>query len=145
MKKQNKMSNTKNIYMYNNCIIREKYVHLYVQTTTIIMMKIVTTRDIARKTKQVFELAEKQQVSVKRGDKYVILMISDSPNTQYFSKEYMSDWMNIPEQYRCNPFDFSPTGDLFFADKRNVEKILESKKGNSYRLNIEDEKKLFEL
>ncbi len=72
-------------------------------------------------------------------------MISDSPNTQYFSKEYMSDWMNIPEQYRCNPFDFSPTGDLFFADKRNVEKILESKKGNSYRLNIEDEKKLFEL
>ena len=29
----------------------------------------------------------------------------------------------IPEQYRCDPYEISPSGDLFFADKRNVEKL----------------------
>lgn len=29
----------------------------------------------------------------------------------------------IPEQYRCNPYEISPSGDPFFADKRNVEKL----------------------
>lgn len=31
--------------------------------------------------------------------------------------------MTIPEQYRCNPYEISPSGDPFFADKRNVEKL----------------------
>lgn len=29
----------------------------------------------------------------------------------------------IPEQYRCDPYKISPSGDPFFADKRNVEKL----------------------
>jgi len=29
----------------------------------------------------------------------------------------------IPEQYRCDPYEISPSGDPFFADKRNVEKL----------------------
>lgn len=29
----------------------------------------------------------------------------------------------IPEQYRCDPYEISPSGDQFFADKRNVEKL----------------------
>lgn len=29
----------------------------------------------------------------------------------------------IPEQYRCNPYEISPSGDPFFADKRNVEYV----------------------
>ena len=30
---------------------------------------------------------------------------------------------NIPEEFRCNPYDVSPSGDPFFADKRNVEYV----------------------
>ena len=29
----------------------------------------------------------------------------------------------IPEEYRCDPYVISPSGDPFFADKRNVEKL----------------------
>ncbi|MCR5456360.1 MAG: hypothetical protein K6F33_15380 [Bacteroidales bacterium] len=29
----------------------------------------------------------------------------------------------IPEQYRCDPYEISPSGDPFFADKRNVEYV----------------------
>lgn len=29
----------------------------------------------------------------------------------------------IPEEYRCDPYEISPSGDPFFADKRNVEYV----------------------
>ena len=29
----------------------------------------------------------------------------------------------IPEEYRCDPYEISPSGDPFFADKRNVERL----------------------
>ena len=29
----------------------------------------------------------------------------------------------IPEEFRCNPYNYSPSGDPFFADKRNVEAV----------------------
>lgn len=29
----------------------------------------------------------------------------------------------IPEEFRCDPYEVSPSGDPFFADKRNVEGI----------------------
>jgi hypothetical protein len=29
----------------------------------------------------------------------------------------------IPEAFRCDPYEISPSGDPFFADKRNVEKL----------------------
>jgi hypothetical protein len=29
----------------------------------------------------------------------------------------------IPEEFRCDPYEISPSGDPFFADKRNVEAL----------------------
>lgn len=29
----------------------------------------------------------------------------------------------IPEEYRCDPYEISPSGDPFFADKRNVKAL----------------------
>lgn len=31
--------------------------------------------------------------------------------------------MAIPDKYRCDPFEMSPSGDLFYADRRNVDKV----------------------
>lgn len=50
----------------------------------------------------------------------------------------------IPEEYRCDPFDVSPSGDPFFADKRNLEKIDKAKEGTIFKMSIEDQKALFE-
>ena len=51
----------------------------------------------------------------------------------------------IPEEYRCDPFDVSPSGDPFFADKRNLDKIDRAKEGKIFKMSIEDEKALFEM
>ena len=29
----------------------------------------------------------------------------------------------IPEEFRCDPYEISPSGDPFFADRRNVEYV----------------------
>jgi hypothetical protein len=38
-------------------------------------------------------------------------------------KDWVDEFMAIPEEYRVNPFDMHPDGDLFFADKRNIEEL----------------------
>ena len=30
---------------------------------------------------------------------------------------------SIPEEFRCDPYEVSPSGDPFFADRRNVEYV----------------------
>lgn len=30
---------------------------------------------------------------------------------------------DIPEEFRCDPYEISPSGDTYFADKRNVEEL----------------------
>lgn len=89
-------------------------------------MKIITTREMRAATKTYFELAEKERIAVKRGKKYVTLVVSNKPDTNFVSDEWIKEFMSIPMEYRCNPFDVSPSGDLFFADIRNVEKLKQS-------------------
>ena len=91
-------------------------------------MRVVTTRDIVRKAKTYFELAETERVAVKRGNKYVNMIIDDSPDKVYLDESWISEYLSIPVEYRCNPFDISPSGDIFWADKRNVERLDQSVK-----------------
>lgn len=108
-------------------------------------MKVITTREIVRETKTYFELAEKERVVVKRGRKYVNLIVTDEPDTKFVSEDWINEFMSIPAEYRINPFDVSPSGDLFFADKRNIEHIDKSRTGQTKRLSDEERKKLFSL
>ena len=32
---------------------------------------------------------------------------------------------NIPKEYRCDPYKISPSGDSFWADQRNVDKLAQ--------------------
>ena len=106
-------------------------------------MRVITTREIRTNTKAFFELAEKERISIKRGDKYINLIVSDNPAEKYLNKEWIEEFMSIPDQYRVNPFDVSPSGDLFFADKRNLEHIHKAiegtKKGQTKKLSKEDQ------
>lgn len=86
-------------------------------------MKIITTREFRNGTKTYFDLAEKERVAVKRGKKFVNFIVTEDPDTQFFSEEWIKEFLAIPEVHRCNPFDVSPSGDLFWADKRNIEQL----------------------
>lgn len=109
----------------------------------IIEMKVITTREIVRETKTYFELAEKERVVVKRGKKYVNLIVTDNPDDKFVNEDWINEFMNIPEEYRVNPFDISPSGDLFFADKRNIDRINKARKGQTKRLSEDEREKLF--
>jgi hypothetical protein len=109
-------------------------------------MKIVTTRDIARQTKAMFELAEKEDVIVKRGEKYFQIVEKEMPHTKLVTDKWLDEFFEIPAEYRCNPFDISPSGDLFFADKRNIEQIERGKeqarKGQGRAISIDEIKQM---
>lgn len=108
-------------------------------------MKLVTTREIQQKTKAVFEMAETERVAVKRGKKYVNLVVTDEPDTKFFSENYLKEFMSIPAEFRVNPFDISPSGDLFFADRRNLEHLEKASKSKIKMLSREEQTKLFEF
>ena len=112
-------------------------------------MKIITTREIRNRTKDYFELAKKEKVMVKRGNKFVHLVVRDNPDICFLDEEWIEAFFAIPDEYRCNPFDISPTGDVFWADKRNVEQLNKSvqqaKDTNLIKLKKEDQKKLLGL
>ena len=58
----------------------------------------------------------------KRDSKWLagkILECSESKKSKALDPEIEK----IPEEYRCDPYEISPSGDPFFADKRNVERL----------------------
>ena len=125
------------------------YIHLSVRKN-VVKMNIITTREIVKNTKAVFELAETESVTVKRGkNKYVHLVVTDKPDSKFVSDSWIDEFMSIPEEYRCNPFNVSPSGDLFYADKRNVEHlekaIKQAKEGKMKKLTPELRKELFRV
>ena len=106
-------------------------------------MKILTTREFRSEAKSYFEMAER--VAIKRGKKYINLIVSDDPAKRYVDEDWIADFLSIPAEYRVNPFDVSPSGDLYFADKRNLDRIDKAMSDESVSLSKEEEKELFSL
>ncbi len=84
-------------------------------------MKVITTRELQNQTKAVFEMAENERVVVKRGKKYAIQTMSEDPAKPLLDETWVREFFAIPEEFRVNPFDVSPSGDVYWADRRNVE------------------------
>ena len=81
-------------------------------------MLVISSREFRNNQAQYFDLVDsREHVIIQRGKSksYRLLPIGED--------DYIS---HIPEEYLCNPFDISPSGDMFWADKRNVEKLKQS-------------------
>jgi hypothetical protein len=84
-------------------------------------MLVVSTKEFKEGQKKYLDLAEEEKIVVKNGNKYVNLIITEKPDTKFVSEKWIDDFFSVPAEYRCNPFEVSPSGDLFWADKRNIE------------------------
>jgi len=54
--------------------------------------------------------------------------------------------VEIPKEFRCDPYEISPSGDIFWADKRNVEivkRAIENKDEIAEKLNSAEDIKNF--
>jgi len=101
-------------------------------------MKIVTSREFRDHQKKYFDMVDKkEQVIVKRSKNRAYKLVPVTDDDMLFE---------IPEEYRCDSYEISPSGDLFWADKRNVEivkKAIENKDQIADKLNSADDIKNF--
>ena len=97
-------------------------------------MKIVTSREFRDHQKKYFEMVDNnEQVIVKRKNRaYKLVPVNDDDML-----------VDIPKEFRCDPYEVSPSGDVFWADKRNVEKVkkaIENKEVAARLTSIDDVK-----
>lgn len=51
------------------------------------------------------------------------LYLSTIQNINIIDNDWIKEFMAIPEEFRINPFEISDSGDLYWADRRNVEAV----------------------
>ena len=100
-------------------------------------MKVVSSREFRDHQKKYFDMIDNnEQVIVKRKNRaYKLVPVSDDDLL-----------VEIPKEFRCDPYEISPSGDIFWADKRNVElvkKAIENKDKIAEKLNSADDIKNF--
>lgn len=114
-------------------------------------MVVISPTELRNEQKKYLDLAEKERVVVKRGKKFIHLNVSNKVDeAENEMQEWLEDFFAIPEEYRCNPFNVSPSGDVFFADKRNLDAIerglKDAREGRVIEINgIEEFRKMLGL
>ena len=110
--------------------------HVLVRNLKDVKMRIVTSREFRDNQKKYFDMVDKnEQIVVKRKNRaYKLVPVTDDDML-----------VDIPKEFRCDPYEVSPSGDMFWADKRNVEKVKKAieDKEIALRLTSEDEIKNF--
>ena len=78
-------------------------------------MLVVSSREFRNNQAQYFDLVDNQEhIVIQRGKNKAYRLF---PVTE---DDYVT---HIPPEYFCNPYNISPSGDMFWADKRNVEAL----------------------
>ncbi len=108
-------------------------------------MRIITTRELRNNTKAVFERAKTERVAVKRGDQLITLVTADDTLMDFVNGTWARQFFAIPEEFRVNPFEISPSGDVFWADRRNIEHVDKALEGPTHLLTEEEENRLFRI
>lgn len=58
-----------------------------------------------------------------RNSKWLASKIVEASESKKSAKKLDPVIEKIPEEFRCDPYEVSPSGDPFYADKRNVEAV----------------------
>ena len=101
-------------------------------------MRIITSREFRDNQKKYFDMVDnKEQVIVKRSKSRAYKLVPVTEDDML---------VDIPKEYRRNPYEISPSGDVFWSDKRNVDivkKAIENKDQIADKLNSPDDIKNF--
>src|SRR6056297_588171 len=110
-----------------------RFVPFLVHKLKIRTMRIVTSREFRDNQKKYFDMIDnnEQVVVMRKNRSYKLVLVSEDDML-----------VDIPKEYRCDPYEISPSGDLFWADKRNIEivkKAIENKDNIAEKLNSADD------
>lgn len=81
----------------------------------------ITEAEFKTNIDAIFERAIDLPVKIEDGNHFLYLTSIDHINI--IDNEWVKNFMTIPEEYRVNPFETCDTGDLYWADKRNVNEF----------------------
>lgn len=87
-------------------------------------MKKITEKEFKKNIDAVVEQATDEPIQIETESN--TLYLSTIQNTNIIDKEWVKEFMAIPEEFRINPFEISDSGDLYWADKRNVDGVKAS-------------------
>ena len=81
-------------------------------------MKIVSSREFRENQKKFFDMVDnKEQVIVKRSKSRAYKLVPVTEDDML---------VDIPKEFRTDPYEISKSGDLFWSDKRNVYKVMKA-------------------
>lgn len=89
------------------------------------MMKKITEKQFKQNIDTFLEEATEEPIQIEMDNNTLYLSSIDS--LQVIDNEWVKEFMAIPEEFRINPFDISDSGDLYWADRRNVEDLQKIK------------------
>lgn len=84
-------------------------------------MKKITEKEFKKNIDAVVEQATDEPIQIETESN--TLYLSTIRNINIIDNEWVNEFMAIPEEFRINPFEISDSGDLYWADKRNVEAV----------------------
>lgn len=110
-----------NIYLYNHifmylyslnslyCVYNKRFMHVVFVFVSFVLIIIGALAWVMIEEK----LQKKRLKAMKHSSRFIEL----------FSSDELKEFFNIPEEYRCNPFIYNSEGKIFYADRRNVDKV----------------------
>ncbi|WLD22983.1 hypothetical protein NU10_09670 [Flavobacterium dauae] len=84
-------------------------------------MKKITEKQFKQNIDAFLEQATDEPIQIEM--KNNTLYFSTIDNLQIIDNDWIKEFMAIPEEFRVNPFEISDSGDLYWADIRNVEGV----------------------
>lgn len=85
------------------------------------MMKKITEKQFKQSIDAYLEQAIDEPIQIEIDNN--LLYLSTIQNINIIDNVWIKEFMAIPEEFQVNPFDISDSGDLYWADKRNVEAV----------------------
>lgn len=112
-------------------------------------MKKISREEFKQDIDSYIEFASDESLHIQHNDADLLLLNPLSTKLSVIDGIWVNEFMAIPEAYRVNPFLTCDSGDLFWGDKRNVDRLDEAtespKTGESIVIrNIEELKKFLE-
>ncbi|MBA5791671.1 hypothetical protein H1R17_10630 [Flavobacterium sp. xlx-214] len=84
-------------------------------------MKKITEKEFKQNIDTFLEQATEESIQIEMNNNTLYLSSIDS--LQVIDNEWVKEFMAIPEEFRVNPFEISDSGDLYWADRRNVDGV----------------------
>ena len=85
------------------------------------MMKKINEKQFKQNIDAFLEQATEEPIQIEMKDN--TLYFSTIDNLQIIDNDWIKEFMAISEEFRVNPFEISDSGDLYWADRRNVEVV----------------------